>query len=109
MAQWFLPLPNIQCPTSDLLYTIDLKIENLDRVSIPAKSVAAFDIRHPIHGDHLWRPTKECIRSSDQVFLSENLEIYHLALPLQIQVKEIERNMAGKRVEEITNKVMMIN
>ena len=29
---------------------IDLKIENLDRVSIPAKSVAAFDIRHPIHG-----------------------------------------------------------
>ena len=29
---------------------IDLKIENLDRVSIPAKSVATFDIRHPIHG-----------------------------------------------------------
>ena len=47
--------------------------------------------------------------SSDQVFLSENLEIYHLALPLCIQVKEITRNMAGKRVEEITNKVMMIN
>ena len=32
------------------LMTIDLKIENLDRVSIPAKSVATFDIRHPIHG-----------------------------------------------------------
>ena len=47
--------------------------------------------------------------SSDQVFLSENLEIYHLALPLHIQVKEITRNMGGKRVEEITNKVMMIN
>ena len=47
--------------------------------------------------------------SSDQVFLSENLEIYHLALPLCIQVKEITRNMVGKRVEEITNKVMMIN
>ena len=31
-------------------WTIDLKIENLDRVSIPAKSVATFDIRHPIHG-----------------------------------------------------------
>ena len=29
---------------------IDLKIENLDRVSIPAKSVATFEIRHPIHG-----------------------------------------------------------
>ena len=47
--------------------------------------------------------------SSDEVFLSENFEIYHLALPLCIQVKEITRNMAGKRVEEITNKVMMIN
>ena len=47
--------------------------------------------------------------SSDQGFLSENLEIYHLALPLCIQVKEITRNMAEKRVEEITNKVMMIN
>ena len=47
--------------------------------------------------------------SSDQVFLSENLEIYHLALPLCIQVKKITRNIAGKRVEEITNKVMMIN
>ena len=29
---------------------IDLKIENLDRVSMPAKSVATFEIRHPIHG-----------------------------------------------------------
>ena len=29
---------------------IDLKIENLDRVSIPAKSVATFDVRHPVHG-----------------------------------------------------------
>ena len=47
--------------------------------------------------------------SSDQVFLSENLEIYHLSLPLCIQVKEITRNMAGKRVDEITNKVMMVN
>ena len=47
--------------------------------------------------------------SSDQVFLSENLEIFHLALPLCIQVKEITKNMEGKRVEEITNKVMMIN
>ena len=29
---------------------IDLKIEKLDRVSIPAKIVTALDIRHPIHG-----------------------------------------------------------
>ena len=32
------------------LKVIDLKIDNLDRVSIPAKSVATFEIRHPIHG-----------------------------------------------------------
>ena len=55
------------------------------------------------------RVVQYVVVSSDQVFLSENLEIYHLALPLCIQVKEITRNMAGKRVEEITNKVMMIN
>ena len=30
--------------------SIDLKIDNLDRVSIPAKSVATFEIRYPIHG-----------------------------------------------------------
>ena len=29
---------------------IDLKIENLDRVSIPANSVATFGTGHPIHG-----------------------------------------------------------
>ena len=31
-------------------YFIDLKIDNLDRVSIPTKIVAAFDVEHPIHG-----------------------------------------------------------
>ena len=30
--------------------SIDLKIDNLDRVSIPAKIVATFDVEHPIHG-----------------------------------------------------------
>ena len=54
---------------------------------------------------HVWY----VVVSSDQVFLGENLEIYHLALPLCIQVKEITRSMAEKRVEKITNKVMMIN
>ena len=39
-----------------------------------------------------------------EYFLSENLEIYHLALPLCIQIKEIARNMAWKRVEVMTNK-----
>ena len=28
----------------------DLKIDNLDRVSIPTKIVATFDVEHPIHG-----------------------------------------------------------
>ena len=29
---------------------IDLKIDNLDRVSTPTKIVATFDVEHPIHG-----------------------------------------------------------
>ena len=29
---------------------IDLKIDNLDRVSVPTKIVATFDVEHPIHG-----------------------------------------------------------
>ena len=31
------------------IYAIDLKIDNLDRVSIPTKIVATF-VEHPIHG-----------------------------------------------------------
>ena len=30
--------------------TIDLKTDNLDRVSIPRKIVATFDVEHPIYG-----------------------------------------------------------
>ena len=30
--------------------SIDLKIDNLDRVSIPTKIVATFDVEHPILG-----------------------------------------------------------
>ena len=29
---------------------IDLKTDNLERVSIPTKIVATFDVEHPIHG-----------------------------------------------------------
>ena len=29
---------------------IDLKTDNLDRISIPRKIVATFDVEHPIHG-----------------------------------------------------------
>ena len=29
---------------------IDLKIDNLDRVSISTKIVATFDVEHPVHG-----------------------------------------------------------
>ena len=32
------------------LKIIDLKIDNLDRVSIPTKIVATFDVERPIHG-----------------------------------------------------------
>ena len=30
--------------------SIDMKIDNLDEVSIPTKIVATFDVEHPIHG-----------------------------------------------------------
>ena len=30
--------------------SIDMKIDNLDEVSIPTKIVATFDFEHPIHG-----------------------------------------------------------
>ena len=30
--------------------TIDLKTDNLDRVSIPRKILVTFDVEHPIHG-----------------------------------------------------------
>ena len=33
-----------------LVVTIDLKIDNLDRVSIDTKIVATFDVEHLIHG-----------------------------------------------------------
>ena len=32
------------------VYNIDLKIDNLDRVCIPTKIVATFDVEHPILG-----------------------------------------------------------
>ena len=35
---------------SKLFNAIDLKTDNLDRVSIPRKIVATFDVEHPIHG-----------------------------------------------------------
>ena len=34
----------------DCIVTIDLEIDNLDRVSMPTKIVATFDVKHPIHG-----------------------------------------------------------
>ena len=54
---------SIQCvlPSKDLnliqsrlpptyILTIDMKIDNLDRISIPTKIVATFEVEHPIHG-----------------------------------------------------------
>ena len=39
------PKNNKQCE-----WDTDLKIDNLDRVSIPTKIVATFDVEHPILG-----------------------------------------------------------
>ena len=38
------------CPFCCLVLCIDLKIDNLDRVSVPTKIMATFDVEHPIHG-----------------------------------------------------------
>ena len=43
----FLP---ISPGSSSRVTRIDLKTDNLDKVSIPGKIVATFDVEHPIHG-----------------------------------------------------------
>ena len=35
---------------TELVRSIDLKIDKLDRVSIPIKIAATFDVEHPSHG-----------------------------------------------------------
>ena len=42
--------------------TIDVKIDNMDRVSMPTKIVATFDVEHPIHGT-TYGVEQECVRS----------------------------------------------
>ena len=41
---------NVQLLFKDNIPSTDLKIDNLDRVSIPTKIVATFDVEHPILG-----------------------------------------------------------
>ena len=64
-TQFFLTIPTVEGLVSKLLVdnknmarfvvlnrfiSTDLKIDNLDRVSIPTKIVATFDVEHPILG-----------------------------------------------------------
>ena len=53
--------------------TIDLKTDDLDRVSIPTKIVATFDVEHPMLGPQMITPSLslllkfECTSSKHQI------------------------------------------
>ena len=49
-AKYECQAPTIWVPRDQSVSGTDLKIDNLDRVSIPTKIVAIFDVEHPILG-----------------------------------------------------------
>ena len=57
--------------------TIDLKIDNLDRVSKPTKIVATFDVEHPILGT-----TNEHPKSVNSGKITSALHVFYLNLNL---------------------------
>ena len=59
---------------------IDLKIDNLDRVSIPTKIVATFDVEHPILGT-----TNEHPKSVNSGKITSALDVFYLNLNLLAQ------------------------
>ena len=59
---------------------IDLKIDNLDRVSIPTKTVATFDVEHPILGT-----TNEHPKSVNSGKITSALHVFYLNLNLIAQ------------------------
>ena len=63
-----------------LTTTIDLKIDNLDRVSIPTKIVATFDVEHPILGT-----TNEHPKSVNSGKITSALHVFYLNLYLLAQ------------------------
>ena len=60
--------------------SIDLKIDNLDRVSIPTKIVATFDVEHPILGT-----TNEHPKSVNSGKITSALHVFYLNLNLLAQ------------------------
>ena len=62
------------------LITIDLKIDNLDRVSIPTKIVATFDVEHPILGT-----TNEHPKSVNSGKITSAQDVFYLNLNLLAQ------------------------
>ena len=62
------------------MHTIDLKIDNLDRVSIPTKIVATFDVEHPILGT-----TNEYPKSVNSGKITSALHVFYLNLNLLVQ------------------------
>ena len=65
---------------SRLISPIDLKIDNLDRVSIPTKIVATFDVEHPILGT-----TNEHPKSVNSGKITNALHVFYLNLNLLAQ------------------------
>ena len=59
---------------------IDLKIDNLDRVSIPTKIVATFDVEHPILGT-----TNEHPKLVNNGKITSALHVFYLNLNLLAQ------------------------
>ena len=57
---------------------VDLKIDNLDRISIHTKIVATFDVEHPIHGT-TYAPNHES-KSVNIDTISISLRVYCLNL-----------------------------
>ena len=57
--------------------TIDLKIDNLDRVSIPTKIVDTFDVEHPILGS-----TNEHPKAVNSGKMTSDLHVFYLNLNL---------------------------
>ena len=63
---------DLTCKMDALLTSTDLKIDNLDRVSIPTKIVATFDVEHPILGT-----TYECTPCPDAIAVCLYLRNLH--------------------------------
>ena len=71
---------NLAIILTQSVVNIDLKIDNLDKVSIPTKIVATFDVEHPILGT-----TNEHPKSVNSGKITSALHVFYLNLNLLAQ------------------------